>query len=42
MTGLPLWKVDLPFPCTNEEYEARMSAAAETSATTTEDRVATE
>jgi len=24
-TGLPLWKVDLPFPCTNEEYEARMA-----------------
>jgi uncharacterized protein (TIGR00290 family) len=24
-TGLPLWKVDLPFPCSNEEYEARMS-----------------
>ncbi len=27
MAGLPLWKVDLPFPCSNEEYEARMGAA---------------
>jgi uncharacterized protein (TIGR00290 family) len=26
-TGLPLWKIDLPFPCTNEEYEARMAVA---------------
>lgn len=24
--GLPLWKVDLPFPCTNAEYESRMAA----------------
>lgn len=24
-TGLPLWKVDLPFPCTNAEYESRMA-----------------
>ncbi|QNI37811.1 adenine nucleotide alpha hydrolase [Edaphobacter albus] len=23
-TGLPLWKVPLPFPCSNEEYEGRM------------------
>ena len=23
--GLPVWKVDLPFPCTNGEYEARMA-----------------
>ena len=23
--GLPLWTVDLPFPCTNVEYESRMS-----------------
>jgi len=23
--GLPLWKVDLPFPCSNAEYESRMS-----------------
>ena len=22
--GLPLWKVPLPWPCSNEEYEARM------------------
>lgn len=27
MAGLPLWKVDLPFPCSNEEYEARMAVA---------------
>ena len=27
--GLPLWKVDLPFPCSNEEYEARMAAVCE-------------
>ncbi|GGG88543.1 ATPase [Edaphobacter dinghuensis] len=27
--GLPLWKVDLPFPCSNEEYEARMAVACE-------------
>src|SRR6185437_10920704 len=29
MTGLPLWKVDLPFPCSNEEYEARMAAVCD-------------
>ena len=23
--GLPLWQVPLPWPCTNEEYEARMA-----------------
>ena len=23
--GLPVWKVDLPFPCTNAEYVARMA-----------------
>jgi uncharacterized protein (TIGR00290 family) len=23
--GLPLWKVDLPFPCSNTDYESRMS-----------------
>ena len=26
LTGLPLWKVDLPFPCSNEEYETRMAS----------------
>jgi uncharacterized protein (TIGR00290 family) len=26
---LPLWKVPLPFPCSNEEYEARMAAVCE-------------
>ena len=25
--GLPLWTVDLPWPCSNEIYEARMSEA---------------
>lgn len=25
-TGLPLWKVDLPFPCSNSDYESRMAA----------------
>ena len=25
VAGLPVWKVDLPFPCTNAEYEARMA-----------------
>jgi uncharacterized protein (TIGR00290 family) len=25
-TGLPVWKVDLPFPCTNVDYESRMAA----------------
>ncbi|HVW09700.1 MAG TPA: hypothetical protein VHC90_14020 [Bryobacteraceae bacterium] len=23
-TGLPLWAVDLPWPCSNEDYESRM------------------
>jgi len=23
--GLPLWKVDLPFPCSNDDYESRMA-----------------
>jgi uncharacterized protein (TIGR00290 family) len=27
--GIPLWAVPLPFPCSNEEYEARMSAVIE-------------
>lgn len=25
--GLPLWKVDIPFPCSNEAYEAAMGEA---------------
>jgi uncharacterized protein (TIGR00290 family) len=25
--GLPLWKVDIPFPCPNEAYETAMGAA---------------
>jgi diphthamide synthase (EF-2-diphthine--ammonia ligase) len=24
--GLPLWKVDLPYPCTDAQYESRMAA----------------
>src|SRR4051812_15427061 len=24
---LPLWKIPIPWPCSNEEYEKRMSAA---------------
>jgi len=27
--GLPLWKVWLPFPCSNEQYESRMGATME-------------
>jgi uncharacterized protein (TIGR00290 family) len=27
--GLPLWAVDLPWPCPNDEYERRMAAAME-------------
>jgi uncharacterized protein (TIGR00290 family) len=27
--GLPLWKVPIPSPCTNEEYEARMAKLIE-------------
>ena len=25
--GVPLWKIPLPFPCTNEDYESRMAEA---------------
>jgi uncharacterized protein (TIGR00290 family) len=25
--GLPLWQIPLPWPCTNDDYEARMAAA---------------
>jgi diphthamide synthase (EF-2-diphthine--ammonia ligase) len=28
-TGLPLWAVELPWPCSNEEYEERMRAVCE-------------
>jgi diphthamide synthase (EF-2-diphthine--ammonia ligase) len=28
-TGLPVWKVPLPWPCTNEVYEAAMSNACD-------------
>jgi uncharacterized protein (TIGR00290 family) len=27
--GLPVWKVDLPWPCSNAEYEARMAVVCE-------------
>jgi uncharacterized protein (TIGR00290 family) len=27
--GFPLWKVPLPFPCTNKEYESRMTGIYE-------------
>ncbi|HEV2618391.1 MAG TPA: ATP-binding protein, partial [Acidobacteriaceae bacterium] len=27
--GLPLWKIDLPLPCTNADYESRMARACE-------------
>jgi uncharacterized protein (TIGR00290 family) len=26
-TGLPLWDIPLPWPCSNEEYESRMAGA---------------
>jgi uncharacterized protein (TIGR00290 family) len=25
-TGIPLWQVELPWPCSNQEYESRMGA----------------
>ncbi len=28
-TGLPLWPVELPWPCSNSEYEQLMSAVCE-------------
>lgn len=28
-TGLPLWEVDLPWPCSNDEYESRMRGACD-------------
>ncbi len=28
-TGLPLWAVELPWPCSNEEYEHRMHAVCQ-------------
>ena len=28
-TGLPLWSVELPWPCSNDQYEARMRAVCE-------------
>jgi diphthamide synthase (EF-2-diphthine--ammonia ligase) len=30
--GLPLWRVPLPFPCSNEEYESRMAVVCERAA----------
>jgi uncharacterized protein (TIGR00290 family) len=26
-TGIPLWQIPLPWPCTNDDYEARMAEA---------------
>src|SRR5205823_2771669 len=28
-TGIPMWSVDLPWPCSNAEYEERMRAVGE-------------
>jgi len=28
-TGLPLWEVELPWPCSNDDYECRMRAVVE-------------
>jgi diphthamide synthase (EF-2-diphthine--ammonia ligase) len=25
--GLPLWQIDIPYPCSNEEYERAMGEA---------------
>jgi uncharacterized protein (TIGR00290 family) len=30
--GLPLWKVDLPFPCSNADYESRMAKVCDRAA----------
>jgi uncharacterized protein (TIGR00290 family) len=32
-TGLPLWAVELPWPCSNEEYEHRMRAVCQRATT---------
>lgn len=29
MANTPLWKVDLPYPCSNEQYESRMAAVCQ-------------
>ena len=39
-TGLPLWEVDLPWPCSNEQYESRMRAACDRATTSGIDAVA--
>jgi uncharacterized protein (TIGR00290 family) len=31
-TGIPLWKVRLPWPCTNADYESRMAAVCQRAA----------
>jgi len=28
-TGIPLWEVELPWPCSNDDYECRMRAVVE-------------
>ncbi len=39
-TGLPLWAVDLPWPCSNTDYEARMRTVCERAAAERIDAVA--
>lgn len=38
--GLPLWEVELPWPCSNEDYECRMRAVVERARTEGVDAVA--
>jgi uncharacterized protein (TIGR00290 family) len=38
--GLPLWEVELPWPCSNEEYECRMRAIVDRAVTAKIDAVA--
>jgi uncharacterized protein (TIGR00290 family) len=38
--GLPLWKIPLPWPCTNQDYEARMADACRRAVTEGFDTIA--
>jgi uncharacterized protein (TIGR00290 family) len=38
--GAPLWQIPLPWPCSNEEYEARMAAACRRATAEGFDRIA--
>ena len=38
--GLPLWRIDLPSPCSNDEYEARMRGAIDHAARERVDAIA--